>query len=145
MLFRSGELAAWIIGWALILEYAIGNIVVAISWSGYFNGILKGIGIALPDWLTIGYGTAKNAYFNALAKGEDVSGLIYTNAPNFLGVKFIVNFPAFMITVLVTALAYVGIKESKRIANGMVLLKLIVLTIVILVGVFYIQDRKSVV
>ncbi len=61
-----GELIAWIIGWALILEYAIGNVVVAISWSSYFNNILKAIGVNLPDWLTIGYQTAKMSYTAAI-------------------------------------------------------------------------------
>src|SRR5215468_4687994 len=57
-----GELVAWIIGWALILEYSIGNVVVAISWSSYFNNVLKALHIFLPDYLTIGHNTAKMAY-----------------------------------------------------------------------------------
>src|ERR1700685_3247378 len=61
-----GEMIAWIIGWALILEYAIGNVVVAISWSAYFNNILRNMGIHLPDWLAIGYQTAKITYQEAI-------------------------------------------------------------------------------
>src|SRR5580704_7505065 len=73
-----GEVIAWIIGWALILEYAIGNVVVAISWSAYFNNILKAFGINLPDWLTIGHQTAKMAYQEALNAGHSVASLVYT-------------------------------------------------------------------
>src|SRR5580693_8896885 len=62
-----GEMIAWIIGWALILEYAIGNVVVAISWSAYFNNILRNMGVHLPDWLAIGYQSAKMTYQTALA------------------------------------------------------------------------------
>ena len=53
-----GELVAWIIGWDLILEYAVGNVAVAISWGDYFNTLLRGFGISLPAWLTTGYRTA---------------------------------------------------------------------------------------
>jgi amino acid transporter len=94
-----GELIAWIIGWALILEYAIGNIVVAISWSAYFNNLLKAFGIQFPDWLTIGYQTAKIKYDAVLQAHGQVSNLVYTHAPTVLGMKFIDNFPAFIIDV----------------------------------------------
>src|SRR6201995_2322437 len=60
-----GELIAWIIGWALILEYAIGNIVVAISWSGYFNNLLLAFHIQLPKWLLVDPGTATDAFTSA--------------------------------------------------------------------------------
>lgn len=133
-----GEIVAWIIGWALILEYAIGNIVVAISWSAYFNNILKALGLQLPIWLTVGAQTARYAYENALANGESVAGLAYTQAPAWSGIKFIINLPAFLVVVLVTWLAYIGIKESKRSANMMVLLKLVVLGLVALLGFYYI-------
>jgi APA family basic amino acid/polyamine antiporter len=79
-----GELIAWIIGWALILEYGIGNVVVAISWSSYFNNILNAFGIHLPDWLTIGYQTAKMNYNAALAAGKPVADLVYSQAPAIL-------------------------------------------------------------
>ncbi|HSF44933.1 MAG TPA: amino acid permease, partial [Chitinophagaceae bacterium] len=109
-----GEVVAWIIGWALILEYAIGNIVVAISWSAYFNNILKAIGIHLPDWLATGYQTAKYAFDAAVKEGKPLNDLVYTNAPDLAGYKVIINLPAFIIVCLVTLLAYVGIHESKR-------------------------------
>src|ERR1700759_1386350 len=109
-----GEVIAWVIGWALILEYAIGNVVVAISWSAYFNNILKAIGIHLPEWLTIGYQTAKMNYDAAIEAKTSVTGLVYMNAPVILGVKFIVNLPAFIIVGLITILAYIGINESRK-------------------------------
>ncbi len=129
-----GELIAWIIGWALILEYAIGNVVVAISWSAYFNNILKTVGVNLPDWLTIGYQTAKMNYTAAIHAGQPVTSLVYTNAPSIAGLKFIINLPAFIIVILITILAYVGINESRKSANFMVGLKLVVLVLIALVG-----------
>ena len=138
-----GEVVAWIIGWALILEYAIGNIVVAISWSAYFNNILHAMGIALPDWLAIGYQTAHLQYTSALAAGQDTSKLIYTNAPHFAGIHFIINLPAFVIVALITWLAYVGIKESKKTANAMVILKIIVLVLIALIGFWYIFSSNT--
>jgi amino acid transporter len=131
-----GELIAWIIGWALILEYAIGNVVVAISWSAYFNNILKAFGIYLPDWLTIGYQTAKMQYQEALQNGGALSDLVYVHAPSIGRWKFIINLPAFIIVLLVSALAYIGINESRKSANFMVGLKIVVLIFIALVG-FY--------
>lgn len=138
-----GEVVAWIIGWALILEYAIGNIVVAISWSAYFNNILRAFHINLPDWLTTGYQTAKMAYNQALAGNEPLDGLVYTRAPEIAGMRLIINLPAFIIVALVTILAYIGIHESKRTANGMVLLKIAVLVMVALIGFWYIFSHGT--
>ncbi len=138
-----GEMIAWIIGWALILEYAIGNVVVAISWSAYFNNILKTIGINLPDWLTIGHQTAKMAYEEAMNAGQSVAGLVYTNAPEIFGFKFIINLPAFIIVGLITMLAYVGINESRKSANFMVGLKIIVLVFIAIIGFWLIFSRGT--
>jgi amino acid transporter len=138
-----GEMVAWIIGWALILEYAIGNIVVAISWSAYFNNILQAIGIHLPQWLTIGYQSAAMDYREALETGKAVEDLAYTLAPDFMGFKFIINLPAFVIVILVTWLVLIGIKESKRMANGMVLLKIAILILVAMVGFWYIFSEGT--
>lgn len=139
-----GELVAWIIGWALILEYSIGNIVVAISWSAYFNHLLSALGIHLPDWLTVGYQTAKLKYDTVFTAGGDVSNLVYTQAPQILGVRFIINLPAFLVVVFVTILAYIGISESKKSANFMVWLKLCVLAFVVVVGFYIIvKDELS--
>jgi len=134
-----GELVAWIIGWALILEYAIGNVVVAISWSSYFNNLLEGFNIHLPAWLTIDPSTAESIYNNAQQTGADVSQLAWTTAPVIGGYRLIMNFPAFISIVIVTYLALIGIKESKRSANFMVGLKLVVLLVIILIGIFYID------
>jgi amino acid transporter len=133
-----GEIVAWIIGWALILEYAIGNIVVAISWSAYFNNILKAIGIQLPDWLCVGYQTAYKINEKTLLDGGDTTTLLYNTAPKIAGIPLIINLPAFIIVVLVTMLAYVGIKESKKTANLMVIVKIVVLLLVALIGFWYI-------
>lgn len=134
-----GEVAAWIIGWALILEYSIGNIVVAISWSSYFNNVLEGMSIHLPAWLSMDPQTARATYEQAVAAGTSTEGLAYTTAPMIGSWRMILNLPAFMIVVLITIVAYVGISESKRSANAMVGLKIIVLIVVIAIGVFYIN------
>lgn len=120
-----GELAAWVIGWALILEYAIGNIAVAISWSGYFNNLLRG---TIPEWLVSNYDSASPALMAA--------------APHIAGIPLILNLPAFAIVVLVTWLAYVGIQESKKSANFMVALKILVILFVIVVGFFYVNKAN---
>ena len=136
-----GELIAWIIGWALILEYAIGNVVVAISWSAYFNNILRAFGLNLPDWLTIGYQTAKMNYEAALQSGQALGGLVYTHAPTIAGIKFIINFPAFLVVGLITVLAYIGINESRKSANFMVGLKIIVLIFIAVLGFWLISSN----
>lgn len=133
-----GEVIAWIIGWALILEYAIGNIVVAISWSSYFSNILEAVHINLPAWLQVGYQPAQLAYEQALSEGKPVEGLVYQTAPIIMGVRVILNLPALVVVVLVTWLALIGIKESKNSANAMVWLKLIILAFVAVVGLGYI-------
>ncbi len=140
-----GEVIAWIIGWALILEYSIGNVVVAISWSSYFNNILKDIHVNLPDWLTVGYQTAKMAYDGAVSQGHALSGaaLTFVHAPVILGVPFIINLPAFIIICLISSLAYIGIRESKKSANFMVMLKLIILAVIAVVGVYVIFSNDS--
>lgn len=134
-----GELAAWIIGWALILEYSIGNIVVAISWSSYFNNVLEGMHVHLPAWLTTDYQTAKATYDAALKANAAIDQTAFATAPMLGSWRVIMNVPAFLIVVLITIVAYIGIRESKRSANGMVGLKIVVLLVVIMIGVFYIN------
>jgi basic amino acid/polyamine antiporter, APA family len=138
-----GELVAWIIGWALILEYSIGNIVVAISWSAYCNNLLEAVHIHLPGWLTIGYQTAKATYDETLLQGKDVSQLAYAQAPVIGGFHFVVNLPAFLIVAFVTFLAYLGISESKKSANLMVGLKLVVLAFIAVVGLWVIFSEDK--
>jgi basic amino acid/polyamine antiporter, APA family len=129
-----GEVIAWVIGWALILEYAIGNVVVAISWSAYFNNILRNMGVHLPDWLVIGYQSAKMTYQSALEAHKPVADSVFLNAPEFAGIKLIINLPGFVIVMLITALAYIGINESRKSANFMVTLKLVVLLFIAVIG-----------
>lgn len=146
-----GELIAWIIGWALILEYAIGNIVVAISWSSYFNNLLQGLHIHLPFWLTTNLITAKEALAavsDQIAKGVTVTPEMqsivdgFNQAPVLFGTKFFINVPAFFIVALITALAYIGIHESKKSANAMVVFKLIVIVFIIVIGFFYVDSNN---
>jgi len=130
-----GELIAWIIGWDLILEYAVGNIAVAIAWSGYFNSLLSGFGLHLPDWLTHGYRTA------LLSSDPAVHGLLQT-APSIAGIPILLNVPAFLIVMAVTWLLYIGVKESAR-ANGiMVVVKLLVLALFVVVGGMHIDTAN---
>lgn len=146
-----GELIAWIIGWALILEYAIGNIVVAISWSSYFNNLLQGLGINLPFWLTTN-GSAAAATFQKASAALAAGGLSpdlsiaakqivdgFNNAPVLYGTKLFLNIPAFVIVGLITSLVYVGMQESRKSANFMVIFKLVVIVLVIVLGFFYVD------
>ncbi len=134
-----GEIVAWIIGWALIMEYAIGNVVVSISWSSYFVNMVEGLGIDFPAWLASDPVTAKALYEHAIATGAPTEGLAWTTAPMIGNQHVILNLPAFVIVVLITVLAYIGIRESKKSANFMVGLKLVVLAIIVLIGIFYIN------
>src|SRR4051812_45199966 len=121
-----GELVAWIIGWALIMEYAVGNIVVAVSWSVYYNNLLLGIGIHLPGWLLTDPFTAFNSFELAnttLLAGQPLSDTMtsaitaWDTAPLLAGKHIFINLPAFIIVALITALAYIGIRESKKTTN----------------------------
>jgi APA family basic amino acid/polyamine antiporter len=130
-----GEIIAWIIGWDLLFEYAIGNIAVAISWSNYFVTLLEGLGIHTPEYLTMDYWTAQ-AMHTSQAK------LAWLNAPMVGGLKIICNLPAFLITVVITWIIYVGIQESRKATNAMVVLKLVIIAIVIVAGAFYVQPTN---
>jgi basic amino acid/polyamine antiporter, APA family len=130
-----GELVAWIIGWDLILEYAVGNIAVAIAWSGYFNSLLSGFGIHLPDWLTHGYRTA------LLSSDPAVHALLQT-APRIAGIPVLLNVPAALIVLGVTWLLYIGVKESTRANNIMVVVKLLVLAIFVGLGAMHIDTAN---
>ncbi len=149
-----GELVAWIIGWTLLMEYAIGNIAVAISWSDYFTGLLKGFHIHIPAYLTMDYSSAANIYTEVvelLKQGktlETVSPvqreayLAWTTAPLLGNFHLVCDLPALMITVLITYLVYVGIKESKTAGNALVVFKLVIILGVIAVGAFYVQPEN---
>jgi APA family basic amino acid/polyamine antiporter len=130
-----GELLAWIIGWDLILEYAVGNIAVAVAWSGYFNSLLSGFGISLPDWLTHGYRTA------LLSSDPAVHALLQT-APRIGPIPVLLNVPAALIVLLITWLLYVGVRESARANNIMVVVKLIVLGLFVGLGAMHIDPAN---
>ena len=132
-----GEFIAWIIGWDLILEYAIGNIAVAIAWSGYFNSLLTAFGIHLPDWLTHGYRTA------LLSSNPEVHALLQT-APRLGGIPILVNVPAALIVLAITALLYIGVRESARANNVMVVVKLLVLGLFVGLGAWHINPDNYV-
>lgn len=130
-----GEVIAWIIGWDLLMEYAIGNIAVAISWSDYFTSLLDGFGMHIPAWLTMDYWTAQKM-------GSEAATAAWQTAPEIAGVRIICDLPAFFITFIITWIIYVGIKESKRSTNAMVIFKLLVIGLVIIAGIFYVQPEN---
>jgi APA family basic amino acid/polyamine antiporter len=147
-----GELIAWVIGWALILEYSVGNIYVAFSWSEYFTNLLGDLNIHLPNWITSSYMEAKHAYSsyqtqlaetiknhgNVKEVVMNADAYAWTIAPKMGGMKILFDLPALMINFFVTWLVLVGVKESKNVTNIMVYIKLIAVALVIVVGVLYI-------
>jgi APA family basic amino acid/polyamine antiporter len=122
-----GEIVAWIIGWDLILEYAVGNVAVAISWGDYFNTLLAGFGLHLPTWLATGYRTA------LLSSDPQIHGLL-NSAPHIAGIPILIHVPAFSIVMLITWLLMRGARESATANNIMVAIKLMVLALFIVVG-----------
>ncbi|MBK0381924.1 amino acid permease [Pedobacter sp. SD-b] len=149
-----GELVAWIIGWDLLMEYAIGNIAVAISWSGYFVNLLKGFNIHLPAYVTMDYFSAYKAneqVAQLVASGGAVESLssntkyaaeAWATAPSIGGVRLIADFPALLIVFIITYLVYIGIRETKRATNAMVVLKICVVLAVIVIGFFYVTPAN---
>ena len=125
-----GEVVAWIIGWDLILEYAVGNVAVAVSWSGYFCELLRGFGIEFPRWLATDLRTALHT--------PD----ILNAAPRFLGLPVIFNLPAVFIVAFLTVLLVIGIRESARFNAVMVGIKLLVLGFFVFVGVSYVKPEN---
>jgi APA family basic amino acid/polyamine antiporter len=107
-----GELVAWIIGWDLILEYAVGSMTVAVGWSGYFQRILAGFGIQLPVWMTASPMAAEGA---------------------------VVNLPAALIVLFITALLVIGVRESARFNAVMVVIKLAAVLFFIVAGFTYVE------
>jgi APA family basic amino acid/polyamine antiporter len=149
-----GELFAWIIGWALIMEYAIGNITVAISWSDYFTGLLGNMGLDLPTWMTMDYFSAHNGYKEAsllIQAGKPLEELssnlqsfyhAYQSAPQIAGFHLVLDIPALLIIVFITWLVYKGMKESRDASNLMVIVKISVVILVIVVGAFYVNTEN---
>jgi APA family basic amino acid/polyamine antiporter len=146
-----GELVAWIIGWSLIMEYAIGNITVAISWSDYFTGLLSSIripalgidGINIPSWATMDYLTAFNGHKHAealISAGKSIGNL--DDATSIANQAWLSALPALGIIIFITWLVYRGMKESRNASNAMVVVKLAVILLVLAVGVFYVDTKN---
>lgn len=154
-----GELVAWIIGWALIMEYAVGNATVAVSWSDYFTGLLDSIqikslgisGIHIPEWASIDFVSALRNFKEAsseISNGALLKDLpfhlqtgyqAWQNAPTIGNLHLIADLPAIASVIFITWLVYVGIKETRNAANIMVIIKVAVVLLVIAVGVFHID------
>jgi basic amino acid/polyamine antiporter, APA family len=149
-----GELIAWIIGWDLIIEYAVGNIAVAVSWSGYFQELLRGFGLALPEWMATDYLTASHGaqqVREAVASGVDPTTLpahvqqaahAIENAPSLFGLPVIFNFPAFFIVALVTWVLVVGVRESAWANTAMVVVKIGILLFFLALGMKYVRPEN---
>lgn len=149
-----GEIIAWIIGWALIMEYAVGNITVAISWSDYFTGLLRTMNIELPQWIQMDYLSASNGFNDATALmqgGKSFDNLssniqdaytAWTTSPVIGGFHFVADIPAMLIIIVITALVYRGMKESRNAGNLMVIVKLFIILLVIAVGAFYVDTTN---
>ncbi len=141
-----GELVAWIIGWDLIIEYAVGNIGVAIGWSGYFRELLSHFGMSLPAWLATDFRSAHLAAEAVAAGAADPTNQYLASAlasaPTVLGVPFIANLPAFCIVGLITVLLVIGIRESAGSNNAMVLLKIGIILFFVAVGATLIKPEN---
>ena len=148
-----GELIAWIIGWDLLMEYAIGNIAVAISWSEYFVNLLEGFKIHMPTYLTMDYFSAFTAHEKIqqltasghLADITDrmrIAASAWATAPGSGSIKFIANIPALAIVFVITYLVYIGIRETKKATNAMVYLKVAIVIAVIVIGFFYVTPAN---
>jgi len=142
-----GELFAWIIGWALIMEYSIGNIYVAFSWSDYFTSFIDKLGdilhinLHIPDYFSNSYVEVKNA-INAGTTDPEIL-YAWNSAPTIGGMRIILDIPALVINLLITYLVYRGIKESRNFSNIMVILKLAVVGLIILVGGYLVFSTGS--
>jgi APA family basic amino acid/polyamine antiporter len=145
-----GELVAWIIGWDLIIEYAVGNVAVAVSWSGYFQELLRGLGVALPEWLATDYLTAFRGA-SAVAAVDDPTTLgphvhqaarAVASAPELFGMPLIVNLPAVVIVALITWVLVIGIRESARLNAAMVLVKMLILFLFVAVGALFVRPEN---
>jgi APA family basic amino acid/polyamine antiporter len=149
-----GELVAWVIGWDLIIEYAVGNVAVAISWSAYFQELLRGFHLEFPLWLGTDYRTAAQAarqIAEAQAANVDIASLglsveraaaALSAAPVIAGIPIVFNLPAFLIVMLVTWVLVIGISESAWLNTAMVVLKLAIIAFFLAVGAFYIKPEN---
>ena len=126
-----GELVAWIIGWDLVLEYAVGNVAVAIAWAGYFSSFLRAFGLEMPFWLSTSYRDVLFSHPDRLAE-----------LPFVFGHRVAINVPGIVIVALITWVLVIGIRESVRVNNAMVVLKLAVLALFVGVGAFHIDPAN---
>jgi basic amino acid/polyamine antiporter, APA family len=141
-----GEFVAWIIGWDLIVEYAVGNIGVAIGWSGHFRELISHFGVNLPAWMATDYRSAHDA-FNAVAGGSTDPLMQYlasawTQAPHVFGLPVIMNIPAAAVVFTMTIVLVIGIKESANTNNAMVILKIGIILFFLAVGIFLIKPEN---
>jgi APA family basic amino acid/polyamine antiporter len=138
-----GEFIAWIIGWDLIVEYAVGNIGVAIGWSGHFKELMTHFGVTIPPWLATDYRSAHDAFVAAAAGATDAGtqylASAWSGAPHIGSLPVIFNLPAFAVVAVITCILVVGIKESANSNNAMVILKLGIIVFFLCVGVFLIN------
>jgi APA family basic amino acid/polyamine antiporter len=146
-----GELIAWIIGWDLILEYAIGNVAVAVSWSGYFQQLLTGMHIHMPEWLGCDYRTALQASQQVANLHGNLAGLdpdvlaaskAWASAPVIAGLHIVFNLPAFLIVMVLTVILLIGIRESAWFNAVMVAVKMVIIVFFLAVGAFYIKPEN---
>jgi len=141
-----GELVAWIIGWDLIIEYAVGNIAVAVSWAGHFRELLSHFGISIPAWLTIDYRSAYQAAANVAGGATDATSVYLatavSDAPRLFGLPVILNIPAVAIVALITVVLVYGIRESATTNTLMVLVKVAIVLFFIAVGAFFIRPAN---
>ena len=140
-----GELLAWLMGWFLILEYAVGNIAVAISWSGYFVALLRSMGIDMPLYLVqdpLSLWRAAQDYLQSHNPASYPAYQAWQAAPTLFGIPLILNLPALLIVVFITALAYVGIRESRLANNIFVALKVLTILFILVVGVFFVDPDR---
>lgn len=141
-----GEFVAWIIGWDLIIEYAVGNIGVAIGWSGHFRELIRHFGLDLPSWLATDYRSAHDA-FRAVSGGSTDTLMQYlssawSGAPHIFGFPVIINLPAVAVVAVITVVLVIGIKESADTNNAMVLLKIGIILFFLAVGAFLIKPSN---
>ena len=139
-----GELVAWIIGWDLILEYAVGNIAVAISWAAYFRQLMAGFGLEIPAWMATDYRSTLLAVSAVAESGvaslgpeAAVAWEAHLHHPVLFGIPVVCNLLAVFITAAITWLLVIGVKESARFNNVIVVLKVLTLLFFIGVGIFF--------
>src|SRR5262249_48080224 len=145
-----GEFIAWIIGWDLIIEYAVGNVAVAISWSGYFQALLSTVGLSWPDWLGIDYRSAAQAA-HQFATTTDTSTLTDATGhapapigdrPPPVGLPIPVKLPPVAIVAVVTWVLVIGIRESAWFNTSMVVLKLAIIAFFVIFGAHYVNTAN---